>query len=138
MDYLITENGRIDDIELILDYSKNFYKDLYSKQDTNQIEHFFSNCPKLSSSAVECLSRNISIGDLQTALKSCKDSTPGLDGIPYSYYKTYGNILLPIIMDSWNYSIQTGHLPSSQSTSVISLIPKDGKDKFEIKNWRPI
>ena len=138
MDYLITENGRLDDIELILDYSKNFYKDLYSKRETSQIEHFYSNCPKLSSSSVECLSRNLSIGDLQTALKSCKDSTPGLDGIPYSYYKTYGNILLPILMDSWNYSIQTGQLPSSQSTSVISLIPKDGKDKFVIKNWRPI
>ena len=31
-----------------------------------------------------------------------------------------------------------GFLPQSQSTSVISLIPKAGKDKHEIRNWRPI
>ena len=72
------------------------------------------------------------------ALKSCKDSTPGLDGIPYSYYKVFGNELLPLVLEAWEYSNITGSLPQSQSTSVISLIPKAGKDKHEIKNWRPI
>ena len=32
----------------------------------------------------------------------------------------------------------TGLLPQSQSLSCISLIPKEGKDKHNIKNWRPI
>ena len=34
--------------------------------------------------------------------------------------------------------METGTLPDSQRTSIISLIPKAGKDKHNIKNWRPI
>ena len=68
--------------------------------------------------------------DLKGALKSCKDSTPGLDGIPYSYYKIYGKLLLPLIIKSCEYSNKT--------LSIISLILKVGKNKHELKNWRPI
>ena len=138
MEYLITENGRIDDINSILDHSMHFYKNLYTKVETNHIEDFYVNCPQLSSSAVDDLSTKLTIEDLKSALKTCKDSTPGLDGIPYSYYKAFGNLLLPILIESWEYSIQVGILPTSQATSVISLIPKEGKNKFLIQNWRPI
>ena len=41
-------------------------------------------------------------------------------------------------MDSWNYSMNTGNMAPSQVCSVITLIPKAGKDKQFIKNWRPI
>jgi hypothetical protein len=36
------------------------------------------------------------------------------------------------------YSIQTGTLPPSHIESVITLLPKEGKNTKEIKNWRPI
>ena len=138
IDYLSTTEGNVNNIKDILDHAKAFYSKLYSKQTTSETDEFFQHCPNISNSAREDLKKALTITDLKTALKSCKDSTPGLDGIPYSYYKIFGNQLLPLVLESWQYSSVTGKLPQSQSTSVISLIPKIGKDKHYIKNWRPI
>ena len=113
-------------------------KKFYDKYPTNHIDNFYEHCPSLSTVAQRDISLPLTIGNLKEALKSCKDSTPGLDGIPYSYYKIFSNELLPLVLSSWEYSNVTGSLPQSQSTSIISLIPKAGKDKHEIKNWRPI
>ena len=117
---------------------KEFYRNLYTKRSPERIEGFYNNCPTLSEAAKRDLSDHLTIKNLKDALATCKDSTPGLDGIPYSYYRIFNVQLLPLLLDSWNFSTQTGKLPQSQSTSVISLIPKVGKDKHEIKNWRPI
>ena len=138
IDSLNSVNGPISNINHILTHARNFYEDLYSKRTTSKIENFYQHCPTLSDTAQEVLKNPLTILDLKTALKTCKDSTPGLDGIPYSYFKIFGAQLLPLLLDSWNYSLAIGNLPQSQSTSVISLIPKSGKDKTEIKNWRPI
>ena len=138
LDFLSTDYGKISKIHDILDYAKVFYENLYSKVNPKTIDKFYNNCPKLSATAKQNLSQCLTLEDIKTALKSCKDSSPGLDGIPYSFYKTFGDLLLPLLLDSWKYSLATGILPVSQATSIISLIPKAGKDKHEIKNWRPI
>ncbi len=44
----------------------------------------------------------------------------------------------PIILKAWSYSLETGSLSSSHLESVITLLPKEGKDTKDIKNWRPI
>ena len=44
----------------------------------------------------------------------------------------------PIILNAWSYSLETGSLSSSHLESVITLLPKEGKDTKDIKNWRPI
>ena len=138
LDYLNTPMGKVTNMRDILDVAKDFYSDLYDKHSTNHVEGFYQHCPSLSLSAQRDISLPLTINNLKEALKSCKDSTPGLDGIPYSYYKIFGNELLPLVLASWEHSNVTGSLPQSQTTSVISLIPKAGKDKHEIKNWRPI
>ena len=138
IDHLNTENGTLRRIEDILGYTKAFYENLYTKVSPETIEGFYDHCPKLSNDAHSDLSKPLSIDEIKEALKSCKDSSPGLDGIPYSFYKTFGSTLLPLVMDAWEHTIMTGTLPSSQACSVITLIPKAGKDKNLIKNWRPI
>ena len=138
LDYLATNQGNINDINLIVDHAKEFYRSLYSRRDCQPVDNFYRHCPKIDDQANADLSKDITIENLKEALKSCKDSTPGLDGIPYSFYKVYGELLLPIIIEAWEYSNVIGHVPESQSLSVISLIPKAGKDKHELKNWRPI
>ena len=138
LDYLNTSEGRVAGMSEILNYAKEFYANLYDKYPTDNIDNFYQYCPSLSNVAQLEIGQPLTISNLRAALKSCKDSTPGIDGIPYSYYKIFGNELLPLVLDAWEYSNVTGSLPQSQSTSVISLIPKAGKDKHEIKNWRPI
>ena len=138
VDYLQTEIGKIDNYADIVSYARGFYEQLYSHKETVTEDSFFQACPKLSVEAHEDLSKELTIADLEKALKTCKDSTPGLDGIPYSYYKLFAKELLPLILDAWAYTRVVNKLPNSQLTSCISLIPKSGKDKYNIKNWRPI
>ena len=119
----------------------NFYKELYAKnQKTNQERDpsFYDNCPKLSTENKDFMDKELSITELKEALNSCKDSAPGPDGIPYSVYKKMWAITGPIILNSWNHSLMIGKLPPSHLESVITLLPKEGKNTDDIKNWRPI
>jgi hypothetical protein len=75
---------------------------------------------------------------LQEALTSCKNSSPCPDGIPYMVYKKYWKFMGPIILSARKHSLNTDNLPSSHLESVITLLPKEGKDTKDIKNWRPI
>jgi hypothetical protein len=84
------------------------------------------------------MEKEINLDELKKALWSCKDSSPGPDGIPYSVYKKLWSITGPIILNSWLYSLQIGTLPPSHLESAITLLPKEGKDAGDIKNWRPI
>ncbi len=119
---------------------KEFYKDLYAKQQTCPEEDnlFYSNCPKLPEKERKYMDETLKLEDLKAAMATCKDSMPGPDGIPYLVYKKFWRLTGPIILDAWNYSILTGNLAPSHVESVITLLPKEGKDRRDIKNWRPI
>ena len=144
MHNLVDHNGQvIQGIQGILNHVKSFFANLYQaprEQASIRVadDQFFEHCPVLDPVQQQQLSSPITLEELKETLKTCKDSAPGLDGIPYSYYKIYENLLLPLIIKSWEYSNIIGTLPESQALSVISLIPKAGKDKHELKNWRPI
>ncbi len=134
----IISNG----IEEVKSAVRNFYKKLYDAVTTDITEReelsFFKHCPKLSESQREAVDKSLSLNDLKVALKSCSETSPGPDGISYVVYKSFWEIISPFLLNSWNYSLETGSLPPSNLESVISLLPKQGKDTSDIKNWRPI
>lgn len=118
---------------------KNFYADLYARKNIERAtEQFFDHCPNLAPTEAREISKQITIEELTATLKTCGESAPGLDGIPYSYYKVFGELLLPMVLNSWNYGIATGTLAPSHRRSCISLLPKKDKDLNKIGNWRPI
>jgi hypothetical protein len=118
----------------------DFYRELYSAKPTEQKneDNFYEYCPKLSEKQAKFLDNDLTLKELQEALSSCKDSSPGPDGIPYMVYKKYWNFMGPVILSAWKHSLNTGNLPPSHLESVITLLPKEGKDTKDIKNWRPI
>jgi exonuclease III len=118
----------------------NFYRALYTRQRSAGMndDKFYENCPKLTDEQATNLDSELTLNDLHKALSTCKDSAPGPDGIPYSVYKTYWPLMGPIILEAWKYSLKVGKLPPSHLESAITLLPKDGKDTRDIKNWRPI
>jgi exonuclease III len=119
---------------------KQFYQELYKARSTNKDEDnsFYDKCPKLSEENSALMEKNLSLCDLEKALRTCKDSAPGPDGIPYDIYRKFWKITGQILLDAWNYSMEKGKLPPSHEESVITLLPKEGKDAGDIKNWRPI
>jgi hypothetical protein len=52
------------------------------------------------------LETELSIEELHKALLTCKESSPGPDGIPYQIYKTYWKIMGSTIHKAWLYSVK--------------------------------
>ena len=74
-----------------------------------------------------------------TALKNMKNGkSPGIDGFTEEFYKFFWNDLGTFLIKSFNYSFEMKTLSISQTQGLITCIPKEGKSKIHLKNWRPI
>jgi hypothetical protein len=123
---------------------RNFYSKLYEERkythkdetdqniDDNEENNFFKHCPTISNTQKSQMDAVLTLKELELALISCKDSAPGQDSIPYSVYKQYWKMLGCFIKEAWDYSIQTGKMPPSHIETIITLLPKEGKDLKEI------
>ena len=120
----------------------NFYKSLYENYRTDNLQDddatFYDRLEKLNANEEESVVQSISNNELEATLRSCKDSAPGPDGIPYSFLRLLWPIIGEIIIKAWNYSLETGELCVSHKLSFLKLIPKAGKDQSLLTNWRPI
>ena len=142
---LINHDGVIiSSLQGVIEHVKAFYSSLYKKvaedpeltMDPNN--DFFDLCPTLDINQKQALAAPISIAELKESLKTCQDSAPGLDGIPYSFYSTFGEVMLPSLLNSWNYALETGKMAQSHLQSCITMLPKKNKNLNTIQNWRPI
>jgi hypothetical protein len=93
---------------------------------------------KITVEEAESMTVPITLNELWTTLKPLKDTAPGPDGISHIYLKKLWQILGPLILEAWNFSMQTNKMPPSHEKSYLRLIPKVGKDKLLLTNWRPI
>ena len=64
--------------------------------------------------------------------------TPGNDGIPVEFYKTFLNSVGVFMTEVFNHSFELGQMSNSQKQAVVTLIDKKGKDRMFLENWRPI
>ena len=73
-------------------------------------------------------------GECYNALQTFqKNKSPGNDGLTFEFY-----LIFRPVFESLNYAFEYGELSNSQKQAVITLVEKKGKDKRQIKNWRPI
>jgi len=131
---VITANGEI------RKEVNTFYNRLYNQDmsrlamDNNFLDEMFT----VEEGMEGYLCAPITLGELWQTLRPTRATTPGPDGMSNTYLKKLWDIIGPLILDAWNYSIANDILPPSHSTSLLRLIPKVGKDPKLIKNWRPI
>lgn len=77
--------------------------------------------------------------EVQEAIRSLQNNkSPGPDGFTTEYYKTFSDLLAPMLRDMYNEAFLVGRLPDTLSTATISLILKKGKDPLSCQNYRPI
>ena len=118
----------------------DFYKKLY--EDVNIVveddQDFFNHIESISDEDDAAIAAPLEMGDLKMTLDSCSDSAPGPDGIPYSYILLLWPVFGRLLCEAWKYSLERKCLPPSHKSSFLKLIPKAGKDKTKLTNWRPI
>ena len=64
--------------------------------------------------------------------------SPGLDGFTVEFYKFFWNDLKPFLLRSFKEAFQMKRMSISQTQGVITCLPKEGKPKHFLKNWRSI
>ena len=125
---------------------ERFYRELYksSYRDQNvaqNISSFLSelNIPKLSEEQKRSCEGRISSEECVRLLDSFHNNkTPGNDGIPIEFYKTFWNLISDSFTRCVNECFDKGEMSCSQKQAVITLIEKKGKDRSLLENWRPI
>ncbi len=116
-----------------------FYTELYNNgTDVNIDNNFLTEMFEVQQHFQDNIHAPITLEERWNTIKSIRATTPGPDGISNLYIKKLWYILGLIILDAWNYSLETKNLPPSHKTSLLRLIPKKDKDTTLIKNWRPI
>jgi hypothetical protein len=140
MSSIRNNDQNITDPKVINHTVNEYYSKLYNgSKSTNEDDgSFLADLFTLDEAEANSINTPLTMQELWEALRPLKDSAPGPDGISHIYLKKLWDIIGPIILDAWNFSITTKTLPPSYTRSYLRLIPKAGKDTSLLKNWRPI
>lgn len=144
---LVDSNGKdLNDINDILNEQKTYYENLYKAKRSNNtkrnLDTFFPDehtINKLTEDQSLELEHEISEGECLAVLKNMKlNKSPGSDGFTVEFYQHFWSDLKLIMLQSFREAFITGRLSDNQKLGVITCLPKPGKDKAFMKNWRPI
>lgn len=140
--FLEKDNGEIiTDQQEILTEVKQFYEKLYSLQDVADLDisEEFINAPVLTNEESEGIEGEITFQEAAYSLKEMKNfKSPGPDGFTVEFFKFFFVDIGTFLVRSINEGFHKGQLSISQRQGNIICIPKEGKPKRFIKNWRPI
>ena len=133
----------ISDSDQITQEVKQFYENLYASRESDiksrTVDELDLDHPELSDEERDNLEGNISIEELTHSVKNLNNGkSPGSDGYTAEFYKFFFADLKYFLLRSINYGFQEGEMSVTQRQGVITCIPKEGKDKRYLKNWRPI
>lgn len=117
----------------ILTEFEQFYSVLYKsrKTDDSKIQSFLndhSGLNQLMEQHKAMLDEDITAEEIKLVIKNMKtNKSPGPDGFPVEFYKTFVDILIPEMQRTFNSVIRTGVLPPSWYEAELVPIFKQGK-----------
>merc|ERR1712240_2649 len=120
---------------------QNFYENLYSHNPVQDLdlEYLKNEAVILDQGTTANLEGEITMQEIEQALNNMKnDKSPGPDGFTAEFYKSFFSEIGVFLVRSLNEAFNKGELSVTQYQGVITCIPKEGKPKQFIKNWRPI
>ena len=86
----------------------------------------------------QTLDSAISYDELSIAVSKLNNNkSPGLDGLPNEFYKTFWPVIGNDMHEVFASSIEDNRLPLSCRRAVLTMIPKKGDTSY-LKNWRPV
>lgn len=126
-------------IKEIMNVQYNFYKQLYSTQNTDKdYSEFIPGCKKLSEESKLLLDAPLHKSEIKKAIFAMKDNkTPGTDGIIIEFYKQFYDHIENELFQVYETVFNDEELCHTQYLAIIRSIYKKG-DRKNLKNWRPI
>ena len=138
------ENGAYtSDNNEILEEEYKFYSNLYAADDIpeDDIKKYLNdtnNLNTLNDNENKVLEGSVSETECENAINNMKlNKSPGSDGLPVEFYKTFWPAVKTLVVDSLNAGYDAGELSVTQKRGVLNLIFKKD-DKTLLSNWRPI
>ena len=140
---LQTDSGDIlHETSTIVQEVKSFYENLYRSREHEVVNVSLSELnveSVLSDEESTLLDGPISMQETLSALKQMKnDKSPGSEGYIAEFFLLFFSDLGVFLTRSINNGFEKNEMSVTQRQGVITCIPKEGKDKSFIKNWRPI
>ena len=136
---LITDQGQI-----LLEL-KNFYSQLYRAQDESlkelDLDLIFKDIKlsRITNDQATSIEGDLKEEELFESLKNMKNNkSPGIDGFPAEFLKAFWKYLGKWILRALNTSFKEGILPLTLRQCLLTCLPKSGKPREFIKNWRPL
>lgn len=123
---------------------ESYYKSLYAKpeeQCDEDIDSFLNsiNLPSISAEQNNRLKSKITVQEIHDAIARLKpNKSCGTDGFNSEWYQIFKDQLAPGLLSVYNWVLEKGEIPPSWREAIISVIPKEGKDKIDCANYRPI
>ena len=127
----------------IEEHTVKFYKNLFSSRSPGQadIDQYLNstNMNVIPEDLSDWLDRDITLEEMDEVVKGfANNKSPGSDGLTAEFYKHFWGDIRETLHKVFEEAIVEGSLSPSQRTGVITLLPKQGKDCKQLKNWRPI
>ena len=134
------KNKNITNQQHIKKYVYNYYSDLYSSKECQELAGYFSDLqlPKLSNDQADLCEGYLSESECKKVVFYFdKNKSPGSDGFNIEFYQTFWTEIKVLLVPALNESFDCNELSNSQRLAVIKLLYKKG-DKSRLDNWRPI
>uniref|UniRef100_H9GRD5 Reverse transcriptase domain-containing protein n=1 Tax=Anolis carolinensis TaxID=28377 RepID=H9GRD5_ANOCA len=122
---------------------QKYYEYLYSKDNINpeNITEYLGKqkLDKITDEQRLDLNREIAEKEILMAIRSLdSNKTPGPDGFIAGFYKLEQSEVTSFLKKLMNQALQTQVIPESWKEATITMIPKEGVDLSEVRNYRPI
>lgn len=123
---------------------ETYYKSLYTQPDraeAHTVEQFLNqlDLPSIGKLHNDDLTKEITREEVDKAISGLKaGKSPGADGFPGEWYKSFRDQVIPLLCECFNHVLKEGVLPPSWREAIISIIPKEGKDRKKCSGYRPI
>lgn len=137
---LVLEDGtRVEDKQEIVKVMVDYFKTCFTSTNSTSFDSILDGIDTKVTTAMNAeLTKCFTAVEVEQALKQMKPmTTPGLDGIPPLFYKSYWSTVGPEVIDATLSILISGTMPPLLNHTFISLIPKL-KNSEKAKDFRPI
>ncbi len=117
------------------------YKNTDTCCDDAELEEYLKHIKltELTDPTTEELDKPIEELKIKQVISSLKNSkSPGPDGYVNEFYKTFKDLLAPLLLNAYRYALDSKTTAPSWTEATIVVLHKDGKDPTECQSYRPV